>query len=69
MTKVFCDACGSDISDFHSRSRLEIGRGVVENITRYDLCIKCATRIKNKILSFIAEIAKEENASNEKAGN
>lgn len=58
MTKILCDMCNSDISDLGERAKLYIyGNGVD---TKVDCCIPCATRLSNKILSYVAEVNAKE---------
>lgn len=58
MTTVICDMCGCILHDGADRVNL-ILYGPAHDVKK-DFCVACATRVNNKLKSFIAEARKKE---------
>lgn len=64
MTKVTCDMCSDVLLEgqnvLQDRVKLLICGSLMD--TDMDLCVSCAVRVNNKILSFIEAAKKKEGA-------
>lgn len=64
MTKVTCDLCGCVLCDSNTDRVKLVLYGPAHDVDK-DFCVACATRVNNKMLSFIAEAKEKEGRKGE----